>query len=122
MPQASRIAVLIDPTMSAHQLELRRLPEAGRQLGVELIIVEASRPDKYEAAFEKAHAQGAEAIHVLNGPLPYFHSGGNSGAGGTLSIAGNIFGAALRGGRGTVVLWYNGADILRRGGAYVDKI
>src|SRR5271170_8497628 len=33
VPQASRIAVLIDPTMSAHQRELQRLPEAGRQVG-----------------------------------------------------------------------------------------
>jgi hypothetical protein len=60
--------------MSAHQLELPRFPEAGRQLGVvELITVEASKPDQYEAAFEKAHAQGAEAILVSNGPLPIVH-------------------------------------------------
>jgi putative ABC transport system substrate-binding protein len=73
VPQTSRIAVLIDPTMSAHQRELPRLPEAGRQVGVELFTVEASKPDQYEAAFETAHAQGAEAIQVLNGPLPFIH-------------------------------------------------
>jgi putative ABC transport system substrate-binding protein len=72
VPQASRMAVLIDPTMSAHQHELPRIPEAGRQVGVELFTVEASKPDRYEAAFETAHAQGAEAIQVLNGPLPSF--------------------------------------------------
>jgi putative ABC transport system substrate-binding protein len=70
VPQASRMAVLIDPTMTAHRLELPKLPEDGRQVGVKLITVEASKPDQYEAAFEKAHAQGAEAILVFNGPLP----------------------------------------------------
>ena len=84
VPQASRIAVLIDPTMSAHQLELPKLPEAERQLGLELVIVEASKPDQFEEAFETAHKQGAEAIDVLNGPLLAAHSVKVVGTRGTL--------------------------------------
>jgi len=40
-PRASRIAVLINPTEKTHQLALQKLPEAGRLLGVELVVVEA---------------------------------------------------------------------------------
>jgi putative tryptophan/tyrosine transport system substrate-binding protein len=122
VPQASRIAALIDPTMSAAQLDLRRLLEAGRQLGVELIIVEASRPDQYEAAFEKAHAQGAEAIDVFNGPLPFFHRAE------IVKLAARYRLPALYLQRryvedgGLLSYGVNQADILRRAGAHVDKI
>src|SRR5439155_11490604 len=69
IPHASRIAVLINPTNPGHQRERAKLPEFGRLLGVELIIVEASQPDQIETAFEIAHTQGAEAIHVFGDPL-----------------------------------------------------
>ncbi len=74
VPRASRIAVLINPTYQMHQLALRKLREAERVLGVQLIVVEASSSDQYETAFEKAHAQGAEAIHIWNGPLVFKNS------------------------------------------------
>jgi putative tryptophan/tyrosine transport system substrate-binding protein len=37
VPQASRIAVLINPTNQTHRRDLARLPEFGRLLGVELV-------------------------------------------------------------------------------------
>jgi putative tryptophan/tyrosine transport system substrate-binding protein len=74
VPQASRIAVLINPTNPVHRPELPRLPEIGRLLGVELVVVEASKPDQLETAFEAAHTQGAQAIHVLGDPLIFTHS------------------------------------------------
>jgi putative tryptophan/tyrosine transport system substrate-binding protein len=40
VPQASRIAVLINPTNPVHRPELPRLSEIGRLLGVELFVVE----------------------------------------------------------------------------------
>ena len=74
VPKASRIAVLINPTNPVHRPELPRLPEIGRLLGVELVVVEATKPDQLEAAFETAHTQGVEAIHVLGDPLIFIHS------------------------------------------------
>lgn len=74
VPKASRIAVLINPTEKMHQLALQRLPEAGQSMGLQFVIVEASEPDQFATAFEKAHAQGAEAIHIWNGPLVFRHS------------------------------------------------
>ena len=66
--------MLINPTEKMHQLALQRLPEAGQSMGLQFVIVEASEPDQFATAFEKAHAQGAEAIHIWNGPLVFRHS------------------------------------------------
>jgi putative ABC transport system substrate-binding protein len=74
VPQASRIAVLTNPTNPLHPRELPKLPEIGRLLGVELVVVEASAPDQFEIAFEAAHTKGVEAIHVWGDPLPVIHS------------------------------------------------
>jgi putative ABC transport system substrate-binding protein len=74
VPQASRIAVLINPTNPYHRGEQAKLPELGRLLEVELIVVEASNPDQFETAFEKAHTRGAEAILVLGDALIFTHS------------------------------------------------
>ena len=74
VPKASRIAVLINPTNPVHRPELPRLPEIGRLLGVELVVVEASKPDQLDTAFEAAHTQSAEAILVGGDPLIFTHS------------------------------------------------
>jgi len=74
VPRASRIAILINPTNPIHQQGRPKLPEIGRLLGVELVIVEASNPDQFEAAFETAHTQGAEAIRVSGDALTFAHS------------------------------------------------
>jgi putative ABC transport system substrate-binding protein len=64
VPAASRIAILINPTNEVHQGLLPTFPEVGRRLGVELIIVEASRDEQIEPAFQTANSKGAEAILV----------------------------------------------------------
>src|SRR5262249_26342125 len=64
----------INPTNPMHRREQAKLPEFGRLLGVELVIVEASTPDQFETAFDAARKQGAEAIHVLGDPLIFIHS------------------------------------------------
>ena len=74
VPQALRIAVLINPTNPVHRPELPRLPEIGRMLGVELVVVEASKPEQLETAFEAAHTQGAQAILVLGDQLIFTQS------------------------------------------------
>jgi putative ABC transport system substrate-binding protein len=62
-PAASRVAILMNPTNPLHKPEL--FADAARQLGVELITVQASKVEDLEAAFQEAHARGAEAINVL---------------------------------------------------------
>jgi putative tryptophan/tyrosine transport system substrate-binding protein len=122
VPHASRIAVLIDPTMSAHQRELRRLPEASRQVGVELFTVEASRPDQYEAAFEKARAKGAGAIHVWNGPLPFVHRVEIAKLAARFRLPAIYLERAYVEDGGLLSYGMNTPDLFRRAGGYVDKI
>jgi putative ABC transport system substrate-binding protein len=74
VPQASRIGVLINPTSPDHQREKAKLPEFGRLLEADLVVVEASKPDQFETAFETAQMQGAEAILVLGDALNTVYS------------------------------------------------
>jgi putative ABC transport system substrate-binding protein len=122
VPQASLIAVLINPTMSSHQLELQKLPATQRQLGVELIVVEASKPDQFEAAFETARAMGAEAIHVWNGPLPSLHSAEIAKLAAHYRLPAMYLERRYVLDGGLLSYGVSVADIFRRAGAYVDKI
>lgn len=122
VPQASRIAVLINPTMSAHQRELQKLPASQRQLGIELIVVEASKPDQYEAAFETARARGAEAIHVWNGPLPFAHSAEIARLATRYQLPSMYLERRYVLDGGLLSYGVSSADLYRRAGAYIDKI
>ncbi len=74
MPQASRIAVLQNPTNPTHPRFRAEFPEIARLLGVTLFIVEAGQPDQLVSAFEAASRQGAEAIAVFGDPMLGVHS------------------------------------------------
>jgi putative tryptophan/tyrosine transport system substrate-binding protein len=69
VPAASRIAILINPTNQMHQREQMKFPDTARRLGVELLPVQASKVEELEAAFQEAHAKGAEAIDVFGDAL-----------------------------------------------------
>jgi putative ABC transport system substrate-binding protein len=122
VPLASRIAVLINPTTPSHRLEQPKLPETARLLGVELIVIEASRPDQLETAFETAQRRGAEAVYVFGDPLFFANSTK------VVSLATEYRLRAMYLERRYVLdgalLSYgvNQADNWRRAGAYVDKI
>jgi putative ABC transport system substrate-binding protein len=98
VPQASRMAVLVNPTnpiyqrwlrdwrsrsaprneqaklpYTGRQLEVELLPDIGRQLELELFVVEASKADELETAFETAHIQGAEAINLPGDQVSLIH-------------------------------------------------
>jgi len=122
VPQASRIAVLVDPTASAHRLGLQSLPAASRQLGVELVVVEASKADQFERAFETARDQRAEAIRILDGTLAAAHSTKIVGLAAQHRLPAMYSDRpyVLQG--GLLSYGQNSIDNLRRIGAYIDKI
>jgi putative ABC transport system substrate-binding protein len=122
VPQASRIAVLVNPTMLAHQLELQRLPAFGRQLGVELVFVDASKADQLEGAFQTARNQRAEAIHILDGTLAAAHSAEIVGLAAQHRLPAMYLNRlyVLQG--GLLSYGQNSNDNFRRIGAYIDKI
>jgi putative ABC transport system substrate-binding protein len=122
VPRASRIAVLINPTERMHQLALLKLPETGRLLGVELVVVAASEPDQFSSAFDSAHTQGAEAIHVWNGPLVFRHSVGVVGLAARYRLPAMYFDRRYVLDGGFISYAPDLAENWRRAAAYVDKI
>src|SRR5215469_9075790 len=122
VPQASRIAGLVNPTEKMHLLGLQKLPEAGHLLGLEFVIVEASAPDQFAAAFEKAHAQGADAIDVWNGPLVFRHLVEVVGLAARYRLPAMYFARQYVLNGGLISYAPNLTDNFRRAGAYVDKI
>jgi putative tryptophan/tyrosine transport system substrate-binding protein len=122
VPRASRIAVLINPTNPIHQQSRPKLPEIGRLLGVELIIVEASKPDHFETAFETAHAQGAQAIRVSGDPLTFTHSAKVVGLAVRYQLPAMYLGRRYVQDGGLMSYAPNNADFWHRAAAYVDKI
>ena len=122
VPRASRTAVLINPTCQMHQLALPKLPEARRVLGVELIVVEASTSDQYETTFAKAHAQGAEAIHIWNGPLVFTNSAKIVGLAARYQLPAMYFAPHYVVNGGLVSYAPRTAEFWSGAAAYVDKI
>jgi putative tryptophan/tyrosine transport system substrate-binding protein len=122
VPQASRIAVLINPTNPLHPRELPKLPEIGRLLGVELVVVEASKLDQFETAFQTAHAKGAEAIYVLGDPLPVIHSAKVVGLAARYQLPAMYLNPRNVRDGGLMSYGPNRVNFWRRAAAYVDKI
>jgi putative ABC transport system substrate-binding protein len=122
IPQASRIAVLINPTNPIHARELPRLPEIGRLLGVDLVIVEASNPAQFETAFEAARRQGAGAIHVLGDPLTFIHSARVVELAARHQLPAMYLNQRNVQDGGLMSYGPNNVGLWRRAGTYVDKI
>jgi putative ABC transport system substrate-binding protein len=122
VPKLSRLAVLSNPRNPMHTATRDRRVEALRELGFELIEVQAAAPGEIEPAFREAARQRADAMYVGGDPvavaqralvaelalrhrLPsFFLFREHVEAGGLMS-----YGA-------------DRTDLVRRGAEYVDKI
>jgi ABC-type uncharacterized transport system substrate-binding protein len=62
VPEAARMAVLVNPANPMHRLSLRQTVAAAEKLKVKLQILEASTPDELESAFDAATRARANAI------------------------------------------------------------
>jgi putative ABC transport system substrate-binding protein len=118
VPQASRIAVLINPTNPIHQREKAELPEIERHL----VVVEASKPDQLEPAFETAHRLGAEGIHVFGDALIGRHSATVAGLAAHYRLPAMYLNRQNVQDGGLMSYGPNQLDFWRRCAAYVDKI
>ena len=122
VPHPSRIAVLMNPQVPLDPQMQADLPDIGPQLGVVPVIVEASRADQIETAFEAASKQGAEAVVVMGNALNLVHSSK------IITLAARYRLPALYFYRHIAVdggLMSFGSDLTnfwRRAAAYVDKI
>jgi putative tryptophan/tyrosine transport system substrate-binding protein len=122
VPRASRIAVLFNPTNQQHQRRRHELPETGRKLGVELVVVEASKPDQLDTAFEAAHTQGVEAILVGGDPLTFIHRAKVVGLAARYRLPAMYLARQWVLDGGLISYSPNQTDLPRSTAAYVDKI
>ncbi|MBI4241063.1 MAG: ABC transporter substrate-binding protein, partial [Candidatus Rokubacteria bacterium] len=73
IPEASRVAVLWNPTNPAKVLEWRETEAAARLLGVTLRSIEVSRPSDFESAFTQMTRKRPDGLSVLTDPLTRSH-------------------------------------------------
>jgi putative tryptophan/tyrosine transport system substrate-binding protein len=59
------VAVLSDPLNPGHAVLLKQTQAAAQSLGIELKVVEASRPDEFESAFAAITTARADALLVM---------------------------------------------------------
>jgi putative tryptophan/tyrosine transport system substrate-binding protein len=67
VPTTTRVAVLVNPTLSVHARVPDNIALEARALGVQLQRVEAGGPDTFEAAFAAMAQGGAEALLIMEG-------------------------------------------------------
>jgi putative tryptophan/tyrosine transport system substrate-binding protein len=120
IPGASTIALLVNPENQMHRLALA--DPRTHNLGLKLVVVEASRVEELEIAFASAVAQHAEAIVDLGDPLTAIQSPRVIALAAKHHLPANylLASTALNGGLSSYGPEF--ADLFRRAGEYVDKI
>ncbi len=122
IPDASKIAILANPTNPIHRLTLaEEVPRTARNFGVALPVVEATTAEELDIAFASAAAQRADAIIVFGDVL-------------TIRQAPRVVALAAKhhlpaiylfrqfADGGLIAYGPDIADLWHRAGGYVDKI
>jgi putative ABC transport system substrate-binding protein len=73
VPKVSRVAVLSNPTNQNHPVWMKEIRDAGRSLGVQLQLLEASRPNELDGAFAAMAKERAGALLVVADSLFILH-------------------------------------------------
>jgi putative ABC transport system substrate-binding protein len=69
-PKATRIGMLVNPTNEIHRIRVPlEIPDAARQLGVEIVTIEARTADEIEPAIKAAMSKGPEALFIQGDPV-----------------------------------------------------
>ena len=69
VPQATTIAVLVNPNLPNTEAEYQEVQAAAQAIGQQLVIVEAGNDPDIEAAFAVVLQRGAGALFVGSGPI-----------------------------------------------------
>ena len=114
--------MLLNPNNPMTPRFQRDIPEIARQLAVTLVVVEASVPDQLETAFEAAHEQSAEAIHVWGDPLTFIYSAKIAELAAQYRLPAMYLWRRNVEDGGLMSYGPNTGDIWRRAGVYVERI
>jgi putative tryptophan/tyrosine transport system substrate-binding protein len=123
MPNISRVTALHNPSNRVFQAQqLEQTKRAARGLGIELAVVEASRPDALDAAFRAVESSRAEGLLILADPMFGLHADRIA----RLALARRlptVSGFETYADAGVLVAYgANFDEFYRRGAVYVDRI
>jgi putative ABC transport system substrate-binding protein len=121
VPRASKIALLANPNNPVHKLALAE-PRTVQNLGVVLIVVEATTAEELDAAFASAAAQHADAIVDLGDPLTSVEAPRVIALAAKYHLPANYLFPSYAAKGGLSVYGPELVDLFRRAGDYVDKI
>ena len=123
LPQAKRVAALINPSNEIHRLLFpREAPPAAAKLGFQLDVIEVREAGEIPGAIATAKARGAEALYIAGDPI--FASPPNrmpdlAAQAGLPSIY--LTGSHVPAG-GLISYGPDTLALLRRGAYYIDRI
>lgn len=122
IPDASKIAMLVNPGNPRHkQLLVDEVPQAARNLGLALPIVEATTAEELDSAFASAAAQHADGIVILGDPLTLQHAPRIIALAAKHHLPASYHARPFANG-GLISYGPDFPDLWRRAGGYVDKI
>ncbi|MFQ5567573.1 MAG: ABC transporter substrate-binding protein, partial [Paracoccaceae bacterium] len=122
VPGLTRLAVLVNPTNVAHPAVIQDLSVAAEKMGVTLQILEATRPDDLESAFDAATREEADALFDIGDALTFVHRRRIATLAAKHRLPANyLFRQTVEAG-GLMSYGASIPDLLRRGASYVDKI
>jgi putative tryptophan/tyrosine transport system substrate-binding protein len=122
VPRAGLVAVLRNPTNSAHVRSLSELEVAARSVQVQLQVFAARKPDEFEPAFAAMTRERARAVLVLGDSMFFLHRARIADFAKRQRLATMSVQREHAEAGGLMAYGANLADIYRRAATYVDKI
>jgi putative ABC transport system substrate-binding protein len=122
LPQVKRIGVLWNPTTPSHTPAMRAVEDAGKKLGVQLLLLPEPTAEDFEPAFATMLREGVGGFLVVASPLSTSHRAALAGLALQYRLPG-MFGHKDYIEAGGLMSY--GADIddlNRRAALYIDKI
>jgi putative tryptophan/tyrosine transport system substrate-binding protein len=120
---ASKIALLVNPSNQLHRLlGVEQSARIARNLGVALLIVEATTPEEIDAAFASAAAQHADAIVDVGDILTAQQAPRVTALAAKHHLPATYLYRQSANEGGLIAYGPNFADLYRRAAVYVDKI
>jgi putative tryptophan/tyrosine transport system substrate-binding protein len=122
LPQAKRVAALINPSNEIHRLTFRRehLPAAAT-LGFQLDVIEVREAEEIPGAIATAKAGGAEALYIAGDPILNSPTSRVSELATQAGLP-SIYLAGSREGGGLISYGPDYPTLARRGAHYIDRI
>jgi putative ABC transport system substrate-binding protein len=121
VPGASRIALLVNPNNPMQRAFLAEVPGIALKLGIDLLMVEATKAEELDVAFASAAAQHADGIIDFGDPLTYVEAPRIIALAAKHRLPANYLFRHYSNG-GLSIYGADTGDLFRRAGDYVDKI